>query len=85
MRKQKVHSSFTSLRRFFCPRPGDEDECDVFCRHVATQLKKLSSQQCVLAQEEIQKIITQSRLISNKEINSDTSVLRSNRTAEQLT
>ncbi|CAG4939166.1 unnamed protein product [Colias eurytheme] len=42
-----------------------EEECDadIFGKHVVAQLKKLSEEQSVIAQEEIQKILSKARLV----------------------
>nr|CAH7742650.1 unnamed protein product [Callosobruchus chinensis] len=40
----------------------EENDCDIYGKHVASQLKKLSERQFIIAQEEIQKIITKCRL-----------------------
>lgn len=40
------------------------DECDVFGRYIAIQLKKLPVQQCLFAQQEIHQIVTQYRLMT---------------------
>nr|CAI5827143.1 unnamed protein product [Callosobruchus analis] len=40
----------------------EENDCDIYGKHVASQLKKLSERQFIIAQEEIQKIITTCRL-----------------------
>lgn len=39
-----------------------EEECEAFGRHVAVQLKKLQSKHSILAQEEIQRVLTKYRL-----------------------
>lgn len=38
------------------------DECDAFATHIARQLRKLSTPSCILAQSEIQNIVTKFRL-----------------------
>lgn len=43
-------------------RQNEDDECDVFGIHVAKQLKKLSEEECIHAQQEIQNILTRCRL-----------------------
>lgn len=44
--------------------PSDvESDCDIYGKHVASQLKKLSEEQCIIAQEEIQRIISKCRLV----------------------
>ncbi|XP_047516078.1 uncharacterized protein LOC125056822 [Pieris napi] len=40
----------------------EESDADIFGKHVAAQLKKLSEEQYVIAQEEIQKILSKARL-----------------------
>ncbi|XP_045768034.1 uncharacterized protein LOC123869238 [Maniola jurtina] len=40
----------------------EESDADIFGKHVAAQLKKLSEEQSVIAQEEIQKILSKARL-----------------------
>lgn len=40
----------------------EEDEFDVFGKHVAKQLRKLSTEQGIVAQEEIQSVIRKCRL-----------------------
>ncbi|VVC88310.1 unnamed protein product [Leptidea sinapis] len=43
--------------------PSDEEnDCDIYGKHVASQLKKLSEEQRIIAQEEIQRIISKCRL-----------------------
>jgi hypothetical protein len=43
--------------KIHCPEEN-EDECDVFGRHIAKQLKKLSTEQCIIAQQDIQNLLT---------------------------
>ncbi|XP_067009225.2 uncharacterized protein [Anabrus simplex] len=40
----------------------EDNECDIFAKHIAAQLKQLSPQQCIIAQGEIQTILTRCRL-----------------------
>lgn len=53
-------TSAESLQNNICK--VEEDEFDAFGKHVAQQLRKLSTEQGILAQEEIQRVITQCRL-----------------------
>lgn len=39
-----------------------EDEFDIFGKHIAKQLRTLSTEQAILGQEEIQSVITKCRL-----------------------
>lgn len=38
------------------------DECEAFGRHIAAQLKKLHPKHCILAQEDMQRVLTKYRL-----------------------
>lgn len=40
----------------------EEHECDVFGNHVSKQLKKMSTELCIYAQQEIQNVLTRCRL-----------------------
>lgn len=58
-----------------------DDEYEIFGKYVAVQLRKLQPDQCILAQEEIQRILTKYRLAALSYNNSDptsppTTVLR---------
>ncbi|KPJ06808.1 hypothetical protein RR48_11855 [Papilio machaon] len=50
----------------------DEDEFDVFGKHVAKQLRELSTKQAILGQDEIQRVITKCRLRDLKYTNKKT-------------
>lgn len=39
-----------------------DDECEIFGKHVAVQLKILHPEHCILAQEDIQRVLTKYRL-----------------------
>lgn len=39
-----------------------DEECEAFGKHVAIQLKKLHPEHCILAQEDIQRVLTKYRL-----------------------
>lgn len=60
-RLSSIVSSAKLLQNDIC-RVEEEDEFDVFGKHVAKQLRKLSTEQGIVAQEEIQSVITKYRL-----------------------
>lgn len=51
-----------SLQGDICTVEEEEDEFDVFGKHITKQLRKLSSEQGIMAQKEIQSVITKYRL-----------------------
>lgn len=60
-RLSSIVSNAKLLQDDIC-RAEEEDEFDVFGKHVAKQLRKLSTEQGIVAQEEIQSVITKYRL-----------------------
>jgi hypothetical protein len=44
-----------------CPEP-EANECDVFAAHIARQLKQLNADSCILAQQDIQGLLTRYRM-----------------------
>jgi hypothetical protein len=52
-------------------RPEPEThECDIFAAHIARQLKQLNAASCILAQQDIQGVVTQYRMrdLLNEEV-----------------
>lgn len=50
------------LKNDFSKSEREEDEFDIFGKYIATQLRKVSPEQAILGQEEIQKVVTKCRL-----------------------
>lgn len=50
------------LNKTFNSTKQVDDECETFGKYVAVQLQKLHPEQCIMAQEEIQRVLTKYRL-----------------------
>lgn len=61
-KRQRIDQGSTSQENTIIHQSNEEDEFDIFGKHVAMQLKSLMEEDAVMAQEEIQSILTRYRL-----------------------
>ncbi|XP_045778770.1 uncharacterized protein LOC123876507 [Maniola jurtina] len=57
-----IVKNMKEIKNDFSNSEREEDEFDIFGKYIATQLRKLSTEQAILGQEEIQKVVTKCRL-----------------------
>ncbi|CAI6353854.1 unnamed protein product [Macrosiphum euphorbiae] len=74
-KKAKIDSTLDNAvetLKYVCKKQTNENEFTVFAKHIATQLEQLPLKEALMAQSDIQNILTRARISSMNEINGST-------------